>query len=77
MKIGTVAGTNDSTTTIATNDMVQEHVTNFHILPHIIYREEYIVNILSYDIHLMFDGKIIIFCTNHSASKHNMKFLIS
>lgn len=27
MKIGTVAGTNDSTTTIATNDMVQEHVT--------------------------------------------------
>ena len=29
MKIGTVAGTNDSTTTIATNDMVQEHVTNF------------------------------------------------
>ena len=28
MKIGTVAGTNDSTTTIATNDMVQEHVTN-------------------------------------------------
>ncbi|EPC9006771.1 hypothetical protein ACXR2F_003427, partial [Escherichia coli] len=26
MKIGTVAGTNDSTTTIATNDMVQEHV---------------------------------------------------
>jgi hypothetical protein len=29
MKIGTVAGTNDSTTTIAANDMVQEHVTNF------------------------------------------------
>lgn len=29
MKIGTVAGTNGSTTTIATNDMVQEHVTNF------------------------------------------------
>ncbi len=29
MKIGTVADTNDSTTTIATNDMVQEHVTNF------------------------------------------------
>ena len=29
MKSGTVAGTNDSTTTIATNDMVQEHVTNF------------------------------------------------
>ncbi|OJS87013.1 hypothetical protein BK400_23300, partial [Escherichia coli] len=29
MKIGTVAGTNDSITTIATNDMVQEHVTNF------------------------------------------------
>lgn len=29
MKLGTVAGTNDSTTTIATNDMVQEHVTNF------------------------------------------------
>lgn len=29
MKIGTVAGTNDSSTTIATNDMVQEHVTNF------------------------------------------------
>ncbi|MFV2732076.1 hypothetical protein ACNI2D_13310, partial [Escherichia coli] len=28
MKIGTVAGTNDSITTIATNDMVQEHVTN-------------------------------------------------
>ncbi len=27
MKIGTVAGTNDSITTIATNDMVQEHVT--------------------------------------------------
>lgn len=26
MKIGTVAGTNDSTTTIATNDMVQEQV---------------------------------------------------
>ncbi|MCJ8618267.1 hypothetical protein MWG79_24265, partial [Escherichia coli] len=29
MKLGTVAGTNDSITTIATNDMVQEHVTNF------------------------------------------------
>ncbi|EPE6367478.1 hypothetical protein ACVEKD_004120, partial [Escherichia coli] len=25
MKIGTVAGTNDSITTIATNDMMQEH----------------------------------------------------
>ena len=29
MKLRTVAGTNDSITTIATNDMVQEHVTNF------------------------------------------------
>ncbi|HIG9095271.1 TPA: hypothetical protein ACYEKX_005071, partial [Escherichia coli] len=27
MKLRTVAGTNDSITTIATNDMVQEHVT--------------------------------------------------
>ena len=33
MKIGTVAGTNDSTTTIATNDMVQEHVGFAPIFP--------------------------------------------
>lgn len=49
---------------------------NFYILFYIIYCEEYIVNILFYDIYFMFDGKIIIFCINYLVLKYNMKFFI-